>query len=115
MNEFISNRENQNVKPFVINNKEAYYWDIQNIEFTWTGRVDAQIANTFFQESVQLIINAIALFEKGYFDCAFYSLRQSLEVSTSIIYLIDNDHGDKEEQLENWKSQSKFPMYAQML
>ena len=115
MSDFVGHKENQNLKPFQVNNKEQYYWDIQNIQFTWTGRVDAQIANTFFEESVQLLINAITLFEKGYFDCAFYSLRQSLEVSTTIIYLIDTDNAGHDEDLKKWKNQSKFPMYAQML
>lgn len=115
MSDFIRNKENQFIKPFVIHDKEQYYWDIQNIEFSWTARADALVANTFFQESVQLMINAITLFERGYFDCAFYSLRQSLEVSTTIIYLVDNDHDERDAQLKNWRNQSKFPMYAQML
>lgn len=115
MSDFIGYKETQNIKPFLVNEKEQYYWDIQNIQFTWTGRADAQIANTFFEESVQLLINAVTLFEKGYFDCAFYSLRQSLEVSTTIIYLIDTNNEGHEEDLKKWKNQSKFPMYAQML
>lgn len=113
--DFIKYKESENIIPLEIKNKECYYQDLHNIEQSWTSRVDAQIANTFFMESVQLVINAIVLFEKGYFDCAFYSLRQSLEVSTTIVYLIDTDDSKRDKELFKWKSQSKFPMYSQML
>lgn len=44
--------------------------------------MDTPYANTFIMESVKLAVNAILLFEMGYFDCAYYSLRQSIEVAT---------------------------------
>lgn len=111
-NEF---KENYNLLPLDIPNKEEYYHDLINIENSWTGRVDILMANTFIQEAVQLVINAISLFEKGYFDCAYYSLRQSLEVSTTMIYLSELDYHKKEDELAKWKNQSKFPMYGQMI
>ena len=115
MDNYTTYKESQNIIPVLIDNKEDYYHDLMNIEHSWTGRLDAMIGNSFFQEAVQLIINAITIFEKGYFDCAFYSLRQSLEVSTTIIYLIDADEETKSIELAKWKSQSDFPMYGQML
>lgn len=48
-------------------------------------------------ELVQLITNAISLFEKGYFDSAYYSLRQSLETALIMVYLSDLE-GDKEKK-----------------
>ena len=77
--------------------------------------MDAQISNTFILEAVQLIINSITLFEQGYFDSSFYSLRQSLEVSTTMTYLIDNDEQKRKDELAKWKAQSRFPMYSQMI
>lgn len=108
-------REKQNLIPIKIENKDKYYFDLLNIEHSLTGRLDAQLANTFILESSQLLINAIVLFEQGYFDCAFYSLRQSLEVSTTMVYLIDNDEKVRYEELKKWKNQGRFPMYAQMI
>ena len=108
-------REKKNLLPQEIECKEEYYRDLNNLEFSWTGRIDAQICNTFIQESNQLIINAITLFERGYFDCAYYSLRQSLEVSTTMIYLVDSEAEIRSSELVKWKSQSWFPMYSQMV
>ena len=115
MSEFIQFREKQYINPCIIENKEQYHMDLLNIEHSWTGRMDAQIANTFILESNQLLINSISLFEMGYFDCAFYSLRQSLEVSTIMIYLIDNDVNKREDIFNNWQRQSPFPMYGKMM
>ncbi len=113
--DFIKYRETKGLIPLKIRKKEKYYLDIINLEESWTGRLDAQISNTFILEAVQLIINSIRLFELGYFDAAFYSLRQSLEVSTTMTYLIDNDEQTRKDELSKWKKQSKFPMYNQMI
>ncbi len=113
--DFIKHKEKENLIPVVIENKEKYYRDLLNIENSWTGRLDAAMANTFIQESNLLLINSIVLFEQGYFDCAYYSLRQSLEVSTTMIYLIDCDKETRERELQKWKEQSRFPMYSQMI
>jgi hypothetical protein len=72
-------------------------------------------ANEFFREAVQLIVNSITLFEKGYFDCAFYSLRQSLEISTTIVYFVDDSETNRNEEMKKWKNQERFPMHNQML
>jgi len=113
--DFTKYRETKGLVPLKIENKEKYYTDLINLEDSWTGRMDAQISNTFILESVQLIINSITLFEQGYFDSSFYSLRQSLEVSTTMTFLIDNDEQSRKNELIKWKAQSRFPMYSQMI
>jgi hypothetical protein len=113
--DFIKFKETNNLTPLELKRKAEYYQDLTNIEESWTGRLDAQIANTFILEAAQLIVNSICLFEQGYFDASFYSLRQSLEVSTVMTYLVDNDEGTRETELAKWKAQSRFPMYSQML
>jgi hypothetical protein len=60
-------------------------------------------------------VNSLKLFEKGYFDCAFYSLRQSLEISTTIVYFIDDSETNRNEEMRKWKNQERFPMHNQML
>lgn len=98
-----------------ITKKDEYYHDLRTIKDSFTGRVDAQIANTFIFESAQLVKNAIVLFEKGYFDCSFYSLRQALEVSRTMVYLVELDPKEKENKFKKWKQKSKFPMFSQMI
>ncbi|MHA6530123.1 hypothetical protein [Paenibacillus sp. BAC0078] len=112
---FIEHREKHNLIPYQLTNKEEYYNDLSNIESSWTGRIDAQIANTFIHEAVQLIVNAISVYEMGYFDCAYYSLRQSIELSTSMVYLMELGIEKREEELKKWKAQSTFPMFNQMI
>lgn len=97
------------------NVKHKYYIDLNNISESWTGRVDALFTNTFIQESVHLLVNSISLFESGYFDCAYYSLRQSLEVSTTMNYLLELNPEVREKKILDWKTQQDFPMSGQML
>lgn len=112
---YIANKENQNLVPTSLPGKDEYYRDLNNIEWGMTGRMDAMFANQFFLEAVQLIINAITLFEKGYFDCAFYSLRQSLEISTTTVYLADDTDENRKIEMAKWSQQGKFPMHQQMV
>jgi len=114
-NEYIKFKEIENITPFLLENKEQYYYDLMNIEDSWTGRIDAMFSNEFFREAVQMIINAIVLFEKGYVDCAFYSLRQSMEISTTIIYFVDNSEAQRKSEIKKWKDQERFPMHNQMI
>lgn len=82
-------RKAEFIETYSIENKDEILWDIFNIEHSFSGRMDTPNANLFIMEAIQLIINSIELFEKGYFDCAYYSLREAIEVSTTIIYLSD--------------------------
>ena len=95
--------------------KVTAVFGLMNIEHSWTGRIDALFSNEFFREAVQLIINAITLFEKGYFDCAFYSLRQSLEISTTVVYFVDDTEENRKQEMRKWKNQDRFPMHKQMI
>ncbi|EHI98787.1 hypothetical protein CDLVIII_2124 [Clostridium sp. DL-VIII] len=106
--------EKQNIIPCKIEEKSKMYQDLWNIKNNWTGRVDANIANTFIEESVQLIENAISIFEMGYFDCAYYSLRQALEISTTMVFLVDIEDDKRIEKLDDWKKERHFPMDGKM-
>lgn len=112
---YIKWRSNDNIRPLVLPNKEQYYSDLLNIEHSWSGRMDGNIGNTFIMEAEQLLINAIELFEKGYFDCAYYSLRSAVDLSTTMVFLDDMPEEDREKYLEDWKSTSDFPMQRQMI
>ncbi len=107
-------KETQHLIPIKIDNKEIYYRDLFNIESSFTGRIDAWLSNTFIMEATHLIVNSINLFELGYFDCAFYSLRQSLEISTTMIYLTELPEKERKKALKDWKDEKGFPMHKQM-
>ena len=82
--------DNWYIQPIEFPNADDYIFDIYNITLANTGFVHAWESNLFFEEASQLIVNAIKLFQLGYFDCAFYSLRQSLETSIGTIFLTEN-------------------------
>lgn len=107
-------KKSQHLLPLSLENKETYYVDLGNLESAITGRVDVWVSNTFLMEAVHLVVNGLNLFEMGYFDCAFYSLRQSMEVATTMTYLVDLPDKDRKEALQNWKQEKRFPMQAQM-
>jgi hypothetical protein len=113
--DFIKMKERDNIIPYQLELKEQYYLDIMNIEHSWSGRMDAMYSSEFFREAAQLIVNAIVLFEMGYFDSAFYSLRQALEISTTIVYFIDDDKENSAQEMKKWKRQERFPMNNQMI
>lgn len=75
------------VHPIKLPFAEKYIYDVDNIFYADTGLLDARQTNMFFQEAGRMLINAINLFCDGYFDCAFYSLRQSFEISVTSLYL----------------------------
>jgi len=110
---YITWRSNENIKPLPLPNKEQYYLDLMNIEHSWSGRVDTNIGNTFIMEAEQLLVNAIELFEKGYFDCAYYSLRSAVELSTTMVFLTDLPEPDN--YFKAWKSSEEFPMQSRMI
>ena len=114
-NPFSDFKEKEFLTPIKIENKEKYYYDLTNIDRSWTGRLDATLANTFIMEAQKLLVNSIVLFELGYFDCAYYSLRESIEVATTMIYLSDLSDKERKEALKNWKEIKNFPMQSQML
>lgn len=98
-----------------IPNKNSLLADILEIQNNMTGRIGVEIANSFILEASQLLINSIFLFEKGFFDCAYYSLRQSIELSTTMVYLSDMPVETRKQKLTDWNNNKNFPMQSQML
>src|SRR5690606_27035818 len=111
---FLEEHQKRNLLPIEIPSKKEYLSDLFQLENSFVSRKDVFITNTFFMESVQLITNSISLFEKGYFDSAYYSLRQSLETALTMVYLSDLEEDKREKELLKWKEKSRFPMYKAM-
>lgn len=108
-------KKNKNLKRYEIPNVEDYFRHLNNIEDSFTGRIDAHLANIFIMESVQLIVNSVSLFELGYFDSAYYSLREAIELSTTIVYLSDMPDKDRRKIMEDWNNTKYFPMQKKIL
>lgn len=78
------------VRPIHLPDSEEYLYDLENISMATVGIVDSFESNRFFDEACQMIANSIQMFQLGYFDAAFYSLRQSIETSVGTLYLTAN-------------------------
>lgn len=106
---YVNYRNKKNLITLEIPNKEDYYSDLFQLENSFVSRTDIfRIANTFLAESIQLITNAISLFEQGYLDSAYYSLRQSLETALTIVYLSDFEEQVREKELDEWGKKVNF-------
>lgn len=114
--EYIEWRKHQNIRPLELPKKERFYMDLMNIEYSWSGRMDVwELGNTFVMEAEQMLVNAIELFEMGYFDSAYYSLRSAIDVSTTIIFLSDMPESECGEYISAWKETKDFPMQGQIV
>jgi hypothetical protein len=71
-----------------------------------TGRQDIMFCNTFLTEAITLLQKSIFVYEEGYFDCAFYLVRQAGELFDSMLYLGSSDSDD----IKNWNQKQRFPM-----
>ena len=83
------------LQPIQIENKEYYYKLIFEVSDAFTSRLiggdffhSANI-NLLIKELGQLLANSIELYEWGYFDNAYYSLRSANELATIILDLSD--------------------------
>ena len=112
---FIDFYENQHIIPTKIDWKEEVYQDLYVLEQSMVS-IDGlwQLSTSFLQEAVKLIINSIVLFERGYYDSAYYSLRQSLEVALSIVFFASKNQYERDEILAKWKRKKSNLMYAGM-
>lgn len=110
---YVEWRKKQNIRSVVLPEKEKLFLDLMNIEHSWSGRADTNIGNTFIMEADQLLINAMELFEMGYFDCAYFSLRSAIDVSTTMVFLCDIE--EREKYLFKWKKLETFPQRYEMI
>ena len=78
------------VRPIHLPDSEEYLYDLENISMATIGVLDSLETNRFFEEACQMIANSIQMFQQGYFDAAFYDLRQSIETSIGTLYLTAN-------------------------
>lgn len=104
--------EEESLRPIKVPGKESYFSDIREIAGSlafFIGKKYA-IAYELVRETEKMLINAVALFEKGYFDAAFYMLRQTLEICMTIAYFLELPDDEREKKFRDWKSSiADFP------
>ena len=83
------------MKKQIIENKKFLYKTIESLTEFRILESNFLYLSSFLEESKQLLKNSIELFEQGFFDCSFYCLRQSLELSTITCYLKNNSSKQK--------------------
>ncbi len=84
---------------------------LNHLEGMVVGQFDRFFCNLFLSEMVQLLINSVFLYEDGYFDSAFYSIRQAGEVGNSMLYIASEGKA----KLNEWDKKLKFPMNSEII
>lgn len=111
----IIERENKEfLRPVVVQNRDKYYLDLNNIKRSWVYPFN-DYCNLFIQEAEKQLFNALMLFELGYFDCAFYSLRSAVDISTTLVFLSDLPEEDREKYIDAWNKAKGFPIRSAMI
>lgn len=87
-----------------LENADEYISDAKFVLTNMTGFLQHFNSNYHFREACQMIINAIRLFQEGYYDCAFYSLRESIEICLNALYL-----DAKSFEYAKWNRQETWP------
>lgn len=85
------------LKPINIENKEYYYSLIYEISESLTSGIIVDLfhsnkINMIITESGQSLANSIKLYELGYFDNAYYSMRSAIELATIMLDVGDNEY-----------------------
>ena len=94
--------EQWNIKPLLLPKASEYLKDLSDLRFADSGILTEVNPFFFINEACQLLANSVKLFELGYFDCAFYSVRQAIELSLSGLYLFSNP-----DKIKGWKNLEK--------
>lgn len=94
--------EQWNIKPLSLPKASEYLEDLSDLRFADSGILTEVNPFFFINEACQLLANSVKLFELGYFDCAFYSIRQAIELSLSGLYLFSNP-----DKIKGWKNLEK--------
>lgn len=106
------------VRPLTLPNRDTYIMAIDEITGSMTFFLGEPFRTTsnLLREAIVLLRNAVLLFERGFFDAAFYSLRQSVEVASTFVYFSELSEEDRKEKIANWESHiAKFPREGEML
>jgi len=101
----------EDTEKIEILNRDELLLTLNELKTMTVGRSDRLFCNSFINEIVRLLINSIFLYEKGYFDCAFYSIRQAAEVGNNMLFIANKG----ESELKKWNDKGYFPSNRKLL
>lgn len=78
------------------------------------GLVSTPSFNLFLLESCQLLANSLDLIHQGYFDAAFYSVRQAGEVILIGTLFSNLEESERKAKYEKWVSLDRFPSFSEL-
>lgn len=97
VNNYEKNLLERYLRPVKIENKEYYYSLIYEISESLTSGIIVDLfhsnkINMIITEAGQSLANSIRLYELGYFDDAYYSMRSAIELATIMLDVGDNEY-----------------------
>lgn len=87
------------INPLSLPKANEYLEDLNDLWSSDSGLLVEVNPFFFITEACQLLANSVKLFGLGYFDCAFYSVRQAIELTLSGLYLYSNP-----DKLKGWRN-----------
>lgn len=79
-----------------------------------SGLVSTPSFNQFLLESCQLLANSLDLINQGYFDAAFYSVRQAGENILVGTLFSNLEESERKAKYEKWVSLDRFPSFSEL-
>lgn len=79
-----------------------------------SGLVSTPSFNQFLLESCQLLANSLDLIHQGYFDAAFYSVRQAGEIILVGTLFSNLEESERKAKYEKWVSLDRFPSFSEL-
>lgn len=90
------------------------YGYVEQLAGSVSGLVSMPSFNQFLLESCQLLANSLDLIHQGYFDAAFYSVRQAGEVILIGTLFSNLEESERVAEYEKWASLDRFPSFSKL-
>ena len=90
------------------------YSYVEQLADSISGIVSTPPFNQFLLESCQLLANSLDLIHQGYFDAAFYSVRQAGEIILVGTLFSNLEESERKAKYEKWVSLDRFPSFSEL-
>lgn len=90
------------------------YGYVDQLADSLSGLVSTPSFNQFLLESCQLLANSLDLIHQGYFDAAFYSVRQPGEVILIGTLFSNLEESERKAKYGKWVSLDRFPSFSEL-
>lgn len=87
---------------------------VEQLADSISGIVSTPPFNQFLLESCQLLANSLDLIHQGYFDAAFYSVRQAGEIILVGTLFSNLEESERKAKYEKWVSLDRLPSFSEL-